>query len=81
MDWRSRSSAQVLLGLNVERRSCSESKLLDCTTAPLLLTVDLVFRASSRLGYFFSAWPPKALRMAESSLFWNSALPRESKRE
>ena len=31
--------------------------------------------------YFFSWWPPNCMRIADNSLFWKSASPREAKRE
>jgi hypothetical protein len=39
-------------------------------------------RASARRRYFsgFSAWPPNSKRIADSTLSWNPALPRELKR-
>src|SRR5439155_2683104 len=36
--------------------------------------------ARPALPHFFSTWPPKPNRMADSTRFWKSAWPRESKR-
>src|SRR6185295_6310465 len=36
--------------------------------------------ALALVRHFFSTWPPKPLRMAESTRFWKSSSPREAKR-